>query len=216
MNSPHSKVTPTLEFETTLWNQGYLIVAGIDEAGRGAWAGPVSAGAVVLPADPDILERLDGVRDSKLMTPAERDAMFDIVKTEAKAWAVGEADAAEIDRIGILNATKAAMKRAVEGLGIQPDHLLIDYVRLHDVTTPQTGIKHGDMLSLSIACASVLAKVTRDRYMRITAAELYPQYQFDRHKGYGTKSHQEALAMYGPCPIHRRSFKPLSSDLTLF
>jgi ribonuclease HII len=209
-------VNPTLEFETALWNQGFLIVAGIDEAGRGAWAGPVSAGAVVLPADPDVMNRLEGVRDSKLMTPAERETMFDIIKAEAKAWAVGEADTAEIDRAGILNATKIAMKRAIEGLGLHPDHLLIDYVRLHDVPIPQTGIKHGDMLSLSIACASVLAKVTRDRFMRTTAAELYPQYHFEQHKGYGTRLHQEALAEYGPCAIHRRSFRPLCKDLTLF
>lgn len=210
------KTNPTLEFETALWNQGFLIVAGIDEAGRGAWAGPVMAGAAVLPADPEVLNRLEGVRDSKLMTPAERETMFDVIRAEAKAYAVGEADAGEIDRLGILNATKLAMKRAVDGLGISPDHLLIDYVRLHDVTIPQTGIKHGDMLSLSIACASVLAKVTRDRFMCTTAAELYPQYRFDQHKGYGTRLHQQALAQYGPCPIHRRSFRPLSEDLTLF
>lgn len=210
------KQSPTLAFEQDLWQQGYSAVAGIDEAGRGAWAGPVSAGAVILPADDGILEKLQGVRDSKLMTPAEREAMFDVITANAAAWAVGEADAAEIDRIGILNATKNAMKRAVEGLAVSPDHLLIDYVRLHDVTIPQIGIKHGDRLSLSIACASVLAKVTRDRYMRNTAAELYPLYQFEQHKGYGTKLHQEALSQYGPCPIHRRSFRPLADDLRLF
>lgn len=205
-----------MAFEQDLWQQGYSAVAGIDEAGRGAWAGPVSAGAVILPADDGILEKLQGVRDSKLMTPAEREAMFDVITANATTWAVGEADAAEIDRIGILNATKNAMKRAVERLAVSPDHLLIDYVRLHDVTIPQIGIKHGDRLSLSIACASVLAKVTRDRYMRNTAAELYPQYQFEQHKGYGTKLHQEALSQYGPCPIHRRSFRPLADDLRLF
>ena len=205
-----------MEFEQGLWAQGCLSVAGIDEAGRGAWAGPVSAGAVILPAEPDILTILEGVRDSKLMTPAERETMFDVITANAAAWAVGKAEAEEIDRIGILNATKNAMKRAIEGLGVQPDHLLIDYVRLHDVTIPQTGIKHGDMLSLSIACASVLAKVTRDRYMRGEAAALYPQYGFDQHKGYGTKLHQQALAEFGPCPIHRRSFRPLADELTLF
>lgn len=210
------KQLPTLAFEQDLWKQGFLAVAGIDEAGRGAWAGPVSAGAVILPVDEGILEKLQGVRDSKLMTPAERETMYDVIIANAAAWAVGEADAAEIDRIGILNATKNAMKRAVEGLAVSPDHLLIDYVRLHDVTIPQIGIKHGDRLSLSIACASVLAKVTRDRYMRSTAAELYPQYQFEQHKGYGTKLHQEALSQYGPCPIHRRSFRPLADDLRLF
>ena len=210
------KQSPTLEFEQGLWAQGCLSVAGIDEAGRGAWAGPVSAGAVILPAEPDILTRLEGVRDSKLMTPAEREAMFDVITANAAAWAVGKAEAEEIDRVGILNATKNAMKRAIEDLGVQPDHLLIDYVRLHDVTIPQTGIKHGDMLSLSIACASVLAKVTRDRYMRGEAAGLYPQYGFDQHKGYETKLHQQALAEFGPCPIHRRSFRPLADELTLF
>ena len=211
-----TKPTPTLEFEEALWKQGFLKAAGIDEAGRGAWAGPVSAGAVILPADPTVLERLNGVRDSKLMTPEEREQMFDVIISNAAAWAVGEASNEEIDRLGILNATKTAMKRAVNGLGMVPDHLLIDYVRLHDVTIPQTGIKHGDMLSLSIACASVLAKVTRDRYMRTAAAEQYPQYGFDQHKGYGTKLHQEMLKKFGPCPIHRRSFRPLSEKLTLF
>ena len=211
-----SRPSPTLEFETALWDQGILSVAGIDEAGRGAWAGPVTAGAVILPANTGILEKLNGVRDSKLMTPAEREAMFGIIQDNAAAWAVGEADAEEIDRIGILNATKNAMKRAITGLGTAPEHLLIDYVRLHDVTIPQTGIKHGDMLSLSIACASVLAKVSRDRYMTNTAAELYPQYGFAQHKGYGTGLHQEALAQYGPCPIHRRSFRPLAQDIRLF
>ena len=216
LNSVSGRPSPTLEYETSLWERGFLAVAGIDEAGRGAWAGPVSAGAVILPADPKILETLDGVRDSKLMTPQEREMMFDIIKNNAAAWAVGEADAAEIDRIGILNATKNAMKRAVGGLSIVPDHLLIDYVRLHDLTTPQIGIKKGDRISLSIACASVLAKVSRDRYMSGEAAELYPQYQFDKHKGYGTRLHQNLLAQFGPCPIHRMSFRPLSEDLKLF
>ncbi len=174
------------------------------------------AGAVILPPDPAVLDILDGVRDSKLMTPAERESMFDAVTGTAAAWAVGEADNREIDRVGILNATKNAMKRAIAGLGMQPDHLLIDFVRLHDVTTPQTGIKHGDMISLSIACASILAKVTRDRWMTETAAALYPQYGFEKHKGYGTKQHQQAIRDFGPCPLHRMSFRPLSEDLKLF
>lgn len=210
------KVKPTLEYEQSLWAQGFLRIAGIDEAGRGCWAGPVMAGAVILPADPAVLDILDGVRDSKLMTAAEREAMFGRVTGTAAAWAVGEADNREIDRVGILNATKNAMKRALAGLGIRPDHLLIDYVRLHDVTIPQTGIKHGDMLSLSIACASILAKVTRDRWMSENAAALYPQYGFDKHKGYGTKQHQQAIRDFGPCPLHRMSFRPLSEDMKLF
>ena len=199
-----------------MWKQGFFAVAGIDEAGRGCLAGPVMAGAVILPAESGIAERLRGVRDSKLMTPAERDEMYDAVIREAAAWGAGEADNREIDRIGILNATKNAMKRAVGNLGMQPDHLLIDFVRLHDVTTPQIGLKHGDMLCLSIACASVIAKVTRDRWMQSEAARLYPQYGFETHKGYGTREHMEALRRYGPCPIHRMTFRPLSEDLTLF
>ena len=207
---------PTLQYELPLWQQGFLAVAGIDEAGRGCWAGPVTAGAVILPADPGILERLSGVRDSKLMTPAERDAVFSLIPGEARAWAVGEADSAEIDRLGILNATRLAMKRAIAALPLRPDHLLIDYVRLHDVTIPQIGIAHGDMVSLSIAAASVMAKVTRDREMEVLA-EQYPEYGFEKHKGYGTKQHQEALARFGSCPIHRMTFKPLSSEeLKLF
>ncbi len=210
------KTDPTLEFEEALWKQGFFHVAGIDEAGRGCWAGPVAAGAVILPADPDILNTLNGARDSKMMTPSERERMYSVITEHALTWAVGEADNAEIDRVGILNATKNAMKRAIAALNPEPVHLLIDYVRLHDVTIPQTGIKHGDAVSLSIACASILAKVTRDRWMTETAARLYPEYGFDRHKGYGTKQHQAALAEYGPCPLHRLSFKPLADDLTLF
>lgn len=208
--------SPTLDYEEALWKQGFFAVAGIDEAGRGCLAGPVMAGAVILPAESGIAERLRGVRDSKLMTPAERDEMYEAVIREAATWGAGEADNREIDRIGILNATKNAMKRAVGNLGMQPDHLLIDFVRLHDVTTPQIGLKHGDMLCLSIACASVIAKVTRDRWMQSEAARLYPQYGFETHKGYGTREHMEALRRYGPCPIHRMTFRPLSEDLTLF
>ena len=121
------KISPTLEFEEALWKQGFIAVAGIDEAGRGCWAGPVMAGVVILPNDPKISETLTGVRDSKLLSPAERDAMFDVIRSAAAAWAVGEADNNEIDRIGILNATKAAMKRAIAGLSVRPDHLLIDF-----------------------------------------------------------------------------------------
>lgn len=212
MSSP----SPTLAYELPLWNAGLTLVAGIDEAGRGCWAGPVTAGAVILPADPSAAERLTGVRDSKLMTPAERDAMYAVIPEVAAAWAVGEADSTEIDRLGILNATKLAMKRAMEGLGVLPEHLLIDYVRLHDVTIPQTGIKHGDMLSLSIACASVMAKVTRDRWMTETAEIRFPGYGFAAHKGYGTKQHREALEKLGPTPIHRFTFKPLAKENKLF
>ena len=206
-----NKQLPTLQYELSLWQSGFLAVAGIDEAGRGCWAGPVTAGAVILPVDPAILDRLSGVRDSKLMSPAERDAMFDLIPEEVRAWATGEADNEEIDRLGILNATRLAMKRAIDALAVRPDHLLIDYVRIHDVTIPQIGIPHGDMVSLSIAAASVMAKVTRDREME-AIAEQYPQYGFEKHKGYGTKQHQEALARFGPSPLHRMSFKPIASE----
>ena len=201
---PHKQL-PTLQYELSLWSSGFLAVAGIDEAGRGCWAGPVTAGAVILPADPGILERLSGVRDSKLMTPAERDAMFDLIPEICRAWATGEADNAEIDRLGILNATRLAMKRAIAALPVSPDHLLIDYVRIHDVTIPQIGIAHGDMVSLSIAAASVMAKVTRDRKME-TLAEQYPQYGFEKHKGYPTALHYEMIKLYGISPVHRVSF----------
>lgn len=210
------KTDPTLEYEEALWKQGFFHVAGVDEAGRGCWAGPVTAGAVILPADSGMLSVLNGARDSKMMTPAERERMFAVITAHALTWSVGEADNEEIDRVGILNATKNAMKRAIAALDPKPVRLLIDYVRLHDVTIPQQGIKHGDAVSLSIACASILAKVTRDRWMCGTAARLYPEYGFDRHKGYGTKQHQTALAQYGPCPLHRMSFKPLADDLKLF
>lgn len=211
-----NRQTPTLEYETALWEQGFIAVAGIDEAGRGCWAGPVTAGAVILPKDPEIAEVLKGARDSKLMTAAERDVLFERIPASVSHWAVAAADNTEIDRLGILNATKLAMKRALDKLGVKPDHLLIDYIRLNDVTIPQIGIKHGDMLSLSIACASIMAKVTRDRWMCETAAAQFPEYGFDAHKGYGTKQHQEALQKYGPCPLHRMSFRPLNSEPRLF
>lgn len=211
-----TKSDPTLEFEEALWQQGFFCVCGIDEAGRGAWAGPVTAGAVVLPSDPTVIERLSGVRDSKLMKPSERESLFEHIRETAETSFVGEASHEEIDRIGILNATKLAMCRAIEGLSITPQHLLIDYVVLNGTKIPQKSIKHGDMLSLSIACASILAKVTRDRWMSETAATLYPQYGFEHHKGYGTALHQEKLAEFGPCPIHRMSFRPLNPEPRLF
>lgn len=210
------KEDPTLEFERALWELGSFFVAGIDEAGRGAWAGPVMAGAVILPVDKTLCEVLKGVRDSKMMTPRERDEMFDLINQTALTWAVGEASHQEIDRMGILNATKLAMKRAINGLSVEPAHLLIDYVRLQDVTIPQTGIKHGDAISLSIACASIMAKVTRDRWMTEVADPHYPEYGFGQHKGYGTKQHSDALELYGPCPLHRMTFRPIAKDLTLF
>lgn len=210
------KNNPDMTMESALWNQGYSAVAGIDEAGRGAWAGPVMAAAVILPNDPYLLTKLHGVRDSKQMTAAERERMMDVIQSQAAAWAVGEASNLEIDRFGILPATRLAMKRAVSLLCFPADFLLIDYVRLSDPPLPQLCPAHGDCLSLSIAAASVLAKVTRDCWMCEQAEEQYPQYGFSRHKGYGTKAHREAIERCGCCPIHRRSFRPLARENRLF
>ena len=210
------KVDPTLTYEEALWEQGSFYVAGIDEAGRGAWAGPVMAGAVILPVDPELPEMLKGARDSKMMTPAQRESVYDVIAQTAQTWAVGSATHEEIDRIGILNATRLAMCRAVEGLTHTPEHLLIDYVYLFGINIPQTNLKHGDMLSLSIACASIMAKVMRDRWMTENADTAYPEYGFAKHKGYGTAQHSQALEDYGPCPIHRMTFHPISKEPTLF
>lgn len=211
-----SVVDPSLDYEKALWEQGFFYIAGIDEAGRGAWAGPVSAGAVILPVDKQLLELLPGARDSKMMSPEAREKLYLSIKDVAVSWAVGEATHEEIDRIGILNATKLAMQRAIDDLEVSPQYLLVDYLRLPGQSIPQQGIKHGDMLSLSIACASIMAKVTRDHWMSQRAAARYPQYGFEKHKGYGTKLHQEALAKYGPCPIHRMTFRPLAVEEKLF
>lgn len=210
------RTDPTLDFEIPLWERDIFYIAGIDEAGRGAWAGPVMAGAVILPVDRSLCETLKGVRDSKLMTPKEREALFDRVKEISAAWCVAEASQEEIDRMNILAATRLAMQRAIDGLSVRPQHLLIDYVRLHNQPVPQTNIKHGDMLSLSIACASILAKVTRDRRMSTEYEELYPQYGFAAHKGYGTAQHMRALEQFGPCPAHRMTFHPIAKEPALF
>jgi ribonuclease HII len=185
------------------------MVAGLDEAGRGAWAGPLSAGAVILPIRlPSLRAVLSDVRDSKQMTPRQRMLAAAVIRSVAIAWSVGSATAAEVDRIGPLRATHLAMLRAVAGLSPIPDHLLIDYLRLPGISMPQTAITRGDALSLSIAAASVLAKTWRDE--RMTAMEdLYPGYGFARHKGYGTGCHAEGLTRLGACPEHRRSYAPI-------
>lgn len=200
--------SPDLRFESALWAQNYLCLAGIDEAGRGAWAGPVSAGAVVLPPDPGVLERLSDVRDSKQMLPHQRAYWAEVIQREAAAWGVGFASSQEIDMVGIVPATRLAMQRALDQLAIPPQHLLIDAVRLPDNPLPQTSLIKGDARSLSIAAASVLAKTARDALLAQLDAE-YPGYGFARHKGYGTASHQEALQRLGPCSIHRFCFAPI-------
>lgn len=199
---------PDLCYENHRWASGLTRVAGLDEAGRGAWAGPVSAGAVILPPGAAIAASLCDVRDSKQMTPAERACWATIIQEHALAWGVGFASNQEIDAMGIVPATRLAMARALAGLGEPAEHLLIDALRLPGTALPQTPLIKGDARSLSIAAASVLAKTARDALM-VELDAAYPAYGFARHKGYGTASHREALQSLGPCPIHRFSFEPV-------
>lgn len=197
---------PDLSFEQVLWAAGVLRVGGIDEAGRGPLAGPVAAAVVILPAHPNLLEQLAGVRDSKQMTPAQRQAACARIQAVAQAHAVGFAEAAEIDALGILPATRLAAWRAVQALAVTPQHLLLDCLFLPEIAIPQTSLIKGDQRSLSIAAASVLAKTARDARL-LELEQQYPGYGFARHKGYGTAAHREALQRLGPCPQHRRSFR---------
>lgn len=202
---------PNLQFEIPLWRQDQAPVAGLDEAGRGAWAGPVSAAAVILPQSHELGKRLWGVRDSKMMTPAQRAYWAIEIQKTALAWGVGMASHLEIDQVGILPATRLAMQRALAALALAPRHLLLDAVRLA-VDLPQTVLIKGDSRSLSIAAASVLAKTARDAWMVSASAE-YPGYGFERNKGYGTRLHQQGLDRLGPCAIHRCTFAPVKQRL---
>jgi len=199
---------PDLSFERNLWSNNVQFVAGIDEAGRGAWAGPVYAAAVILPEDPTIESKLTGVRDSKQISAIKRTQLALVVRQFALAWAVAYADASEIDELGILPANRLAMMRAVKALRTQPEHLLIDALFLPDMELGQTSLIKGDQRSLSIAAASILAKTERDAWM-ISAHERYPAYRFDLHKGYGTKTHQLGLSREGICDLHRKTYKPI-------
>lgn len=192
-----------LAYEKTLWEQGYEYIAGVDEAGRGPLAGSVYAAAVILPKGCEI----EGLRDSKKLTEKKREVLFDVIKEKAIAYGICAVDSDRIDEINILAATFEAMRGAVDMMDIKPDFIMIDGNRAKGFDD----IEHatligGDDLSLSIAAASVLAKVSRDRYMQ-EMAEKYPQYEFDKHKAYGTERHRELIATYGPCPIHRKTFK---------
>lgn len=196
-----------MSFEEHAHLSGFLYVAGVDEAGRGPLAGPVVAGAVILP---DIVEGLNGLNDSKQLTGAKRERLFmALLECEQVVCSVGLASVEEIDQLNILRATHLAMARAVDGLTQKADFCLVDGLPVKGLSIPHRAIVKGDGRSLSIAAASVLAKVTRDRMM-IEADIVYPQYGFAKHKGYGTKAHMEALRRYGPCPLHRRSFAPVS------
>ena len=190
------------QFEQTLRQQGYQRVAGIDEAGRGALAGPVVAAAVVLPINCQI----SGVTDSKQLTPKRRSELFDEIRRTAVAVGVGRVDNEEIDRINILQATMGAMVQAITQIAPAPDYVLVDGTHLPEIFLPAEAIPKGDTLVQSIAAASIIAKVTRDRLM-IELDETYPGYGFQIHKGYGTLLHRQAIAQLSPCPIHRRSFK---------
>jgi ribonuclease HII len=205
-------VSPGLIFEQALWAQGILCVAGLDEAGRGAWCGPVSAGAVVMPADAQVLARLSGVRDSKQMSAPARAYWAERIRAEALGWGIGLAGHAEIDALGIVAATRLAMTRALQGCPVQAGHLLIDALRLPDCSLPQTALIKGDARVLSIAAASVLAKTARDALM-VELDGVYPGYGFARHKGYGTAAHLAALQRMGPCAAHRKSFAPVKKLL---
>lgn len=209
-----SRPVPDLYYEHLFRDDGLAFIAGLDEAGRGAWAGPVAAGAVVLPLGClDLLAALEGVRDSKLCTPRERERLDLVVRKVADAVGVGMAAVEEIDRLGIASATRLAMRRALEALPVAPQALLIDYVRLREIKLPQRSIVKGDQLSCSIAAASIVAKVARDRLMAELDAE-YPGYGLAAHKGYGTARHQAALDELGPCALHRRSFSPIRERQT--
>ena len=200
--------SPDLSLEEAAWGKGYRVIAGIDEAGRGAWAGPVAAAAVVLP--PPSLElgrRLDGVRDSNTLSERQRDRLFDLILREALAVGVGMVGIDVIVDEGIAAATRFAMAEAVGALDSRPDLLLIDYVRLPQLPIPQKSIRRGDAKSLSIAAASIIAKVSRDRLM-VEAAATYPAYGFERHKGYGTRAHREVLSERGFTAFHRHTWAP--------
>ena len=196
-------------FERQAWRAGHRRVAGVDEVGRGALFGPVLAAAVVL----DPAERIRGIRDSKQLSPQEREELAAEIRRRALAWAVGSVDAAEIDRINIYQASRLAMRKAVLQLIPPPDFLLVDALRL-DLAIPQIPIVKGDALSISIAAASILAKVERDALMR-KWDRVFPQYQLGRHKGYPTPAHQAKLREHGPTPLHRYSYAPVSAAAAL-
>lgn len=190
-----------LLYENEAYNKGYLNVCGVDEAGRGPLAGPVCAAAVILPKGLII----EGVNDSKKLTEKKREALFDVICNSALAYSIVFADVDEIESVNILRATMNAMSRAVEGLSVKADFAYIDGNTMPPITIDGECIVKGDAKSMSVACASILAKVSRDRLM-LEYAEKYPEYGFEKHKGYGTKLHTEALKEFGPCEVHRPSF----------
>lgn len=197
---------PDLAWEKSLQRDGYRLVAGIDEAGRGPLAGPVVAAAAILP----VRYRHKTLNDSKQLSEKKREAIYEeLIADNRITWCSAAVDSPEIDKINILKATHAAMRRAAEGLKTKPDAVLIDGLEVRGFPIHQKALVKGDSISLSIAAASVIAKVERDRLM-LEYAEKYPEYGFEKHKGYGTKLHLEKLRHHGPCPIHRQSFRPVA------
>ncbi|MCQ3935608.1 MAG: ribonuclease HII [Chloroflexi bacterium] len=199
--------SPDLSYESDLWS-ACKYIAGLDEAGRGALAGPVCVGAVILPRDhPHLLRTLSGVRDSKQMTPRERTRLAPLIKETSLAWGIGFALAQEIDSLGIVSATRLAASRALEALPLLPEFLLTDFrLELPELDIPQAAIVKGDQRSLSIASASILAKTARDEWM-LKLGEDYPEYKFACHKGYGTLLHRKKIEQLGHSPVHRKTFK---------
>lgn len=190
-----------LLYENEKYNEGYKIICGVDEAGRGPLAGPVYAAAVIL----EKAQTIEGVNDSKKLSEKKRELLFDKIINECKDYSIGTASEKEIDELNILQATFLAMKRAVDGLSVKPDCALVDGNQIPNLDCDVTTVVKGDSKSESIAAASILAKVSRDRYM-LEMAEKYPQYGFEKHKGYGTKLHYEMIEKYGICDIHRKTF----------
>ena len=196
-----ARVSAMCEIENECRKKGYKYIAGVDEAGRGPLAGPVYAAAVILPEGTFI----EGINDSKKLSEKKREELFDVICEKASAYCIAEVSHTRIDEINILNATFEAMNKAVNGLNIRPEYVLIDGNRIKGMEIPHETVVKGDAKSISIAAASILAKVSRDRVM-YEMAEQYPLYGFDKHKGYGTKAHCDAILKYGACEIHRRSF----------
>lgn len=189
------------EYENQKRKEGYRLIAGVDEAGRGPLAGPVFAASVILPENCVI----DGINDSKKLSEKKREELYDIICEKAVCWNVASVDEKVIDEINILNATHLAMNNAVNGMSIKPDYVMIDGNSIKNMDLPHCTIVKGDAKSISIAAASVLAKVSRDRFIT-EIAKKYPEYGFEKHKGYGTALHNEAILKYGPCPVHRKTF----------
>lgn len=213
--SKASPPRPTLSEEQRLWHAGRRAIAGIDEAGRGALAGPVVAAAVILPPGTTLTGIWAKVTDSKLLSAAVRSELEHEIQTAALAWAVGVIGAQQIDRDGIAVATRQAMMAAIDALTVAPDYLLIDWVRLAQVPITQDSFTKADQRIVSVAAASILAKVHRDRILTALEGE-FPDYGFAQHKGYGTAMHLAAIKHHGPCAEHRHSFAPIAKQATLF